>query len=184
MTFGYLNADRSLNTGNKLVQTINCLKKASGVSTNLGGGHTDLGDPLQAAQQMLKSQGRSAVRDIIILFTDGQANQPKNQDPCKYAVDKAKDIKKADTEIYTIAYNVADSRCTDDDNGKYEDEYATTFLADVATSSKDDLPGGCAATENSDRDHYFCQPGNADLTPVFRSVGTAAMRTSSLVDFG
>jgi hypothetical protein len=185
MTFGYLNSDRSLNTSNALVQTINGLNKApSSVTTNLGRSHTDLGDPLDAAQQMLENEGRSTVRDIIILFTDGEANQPNNANPCSYAVNKATNIKNKDTEIYTIAYNVANAKCTSDTGGSYKNVYATTFLADVATSSTDDQPGGCAATENTDRDHYFCRPGNADLAPVFRTVGTAAMRTSSLVDFG
>lgn len=180
----YLNSDRSLNSNSKLVSTLNCIQKASfAVTSNLGPGHTDLGDPLAAAQTMLDTEGRPGVKDVIVLFTDGEANQPRGSNPCGYAVNKAKNIKNKGTEIYTIAYDVTGARCTTDNSQTYANAYATKFLADMATNSTDDLPGGCGATENRDRDHYFCQPANADLTPVFRSVaGAAISRASSLVD--
>lgn len=179
----YLNSDNSLNTSSALVSTLQCLQKAWGI-TVAGGtfGHTDLGDPIAAAQRMLDEQGRAKAPDVIILFTDGEANQPAGMNPCSYAIDKAMASQNRRTEIFTIAYNVAGATCTGDTSGSYAGRYATTFLADMATHSTDDLPGGCADTENSDRDHYYCEPGNTNLTPVFRKVAYAAARNTGLVD--
>ncbi len=66
-------------------------------------GHTNLGDPLNAARAMLAAQGRPTVPDVIIFETDGQANQPNTLQPCNYFNNAANAAKAAGQTIFTIA---------------------------------------------------------------------------------
>jgi hypothetical protein len=180
----YDRADGTLNPASTLVQTIDCLERTpSNVTvTPSGAGHTDLGDPMASASSMLLSQGRAEVPDVIIFLSDGEANQPRYNQPCAYANTRASSAKAADIEIFTIAYGVAGARCGYDSAGAFRNVYASTFFAAMATDSFDDAPGGCAATENSDGDNYFCESLSSDLEPVFRQVAEQALGHSRLVD--
>ena len=184
----YDNANGTLNTSSSIVQRINCLRLAgnpvirvNGV-VRTGAGHTNLGDPLDAAREMLSTQGRSDVEDIIIFMTDGEANQPDTLLPCNYLNSKANIAKAAGQTIYTIGYGVAGARCNRDNIGPFNGRYATTNLALAATASTDDVPGGCGPLENRDGDNYFCESGSGDLEPVFRQVAAATLGHSRLVE--
>ena len=72
------------------------------VKTNAG--HTNLGDPLDAAREMLQTQGRSDVPDIIIFMTDGEANQPDGLQPCSYLNNKAAIAKAAGADVEPQEY--------------------------------------------------------------------------------
>ena len=176
--------DGSLNPASTLVQTIGCLERTpSGVTTTpSGSGHTDLGDPLAAATSLLLTGGRPDVPDVMIYLSDGEANQPRFNQPCSYAITRATTAKASDVEIFTIAYGVAGARCGYDTAGSFRDVYASTFFAAMATDSIDDAPGGCGASENADGDNYFCESGSADLEPVFRQVAEQALGHSRLID--
>ncbi len=82
--------DGTLNTASAIVQKVNCLVRSPTVTVTVNGttqtnaGHTNLGDPLDAARAMLAAQGRPTVPDVIIFETDGQANQPNTLQPCNY----------------------------------------------------------------------------------------------------
>jgi hypothetical protein len=115
-------------------------------------------------------------------MTDGEANQPEGYNPCNYGVTKATNAKAAGAAVFTIAYGVAAARCTQDTSGAYRNVFASTSRAAMATNSTDNLPGGCAANENTDGDNYFCESGTADLTPVFRQVAIASIKHSRLID--
>jgi hypothetical protein len=185
LSSNYDRPDGTVNTASTLYQRIACLQRApSGLTTNpSGAGHTDLGDPMQAASSMLQATGRPDVPDVIIFLSDGEANQPRYNQPCSYANTRATNAKSADVEIFTIAYGVAGARCGYDSAGTFRNVYASTFFAAMATQdSFDDAPGGCAATENTDGDHYFCESGSSDLEPVFRQVAEQALGHSRLVD--
>ena len=185
----FTRADGTLNTSSLIVQRINCLQRAGSPTVNVGGvnrtgnGHTNLGDPLDAARQMLASQGRPTVPDVIIFETDGQANQPYGMNPCNYLNTKASAAKAAGQAIFTIAYGLDNPpvRCTFDTSGTFANAYATYNIAMAASNSTDDLQGGCGANENKDGDNYFCTPGSADLEPVFRQVAAAAISTAHLI---
>jgi hypothetical protein len=180
----YDRADGTPNPASRLIQMINCLQlPPSGMSvTPSGAGHTDLGDPMQTAASMLSTEGRSTVPDVVIFFTDGEANQPRFNQPCTYATTRAAAAKAAGVEVFTIAYGVAGARCTQDTAGTYRNAWATTFLSAMATDSIDDAPGGCGINENKDGDHYFCESGSGDLEPVFRQVAAASVGNARLVD--
>jgi Putative Flp pilus-assembly TadE/G-like/von Willebrand factor type A domain len=183
----YQTATGALNPASALVQGLNCMKSvratAGGITvTPTGGsGHTDLGDPITAATNMLQTTGRPGVPKAIILLTDGAANQPWTMNPCGYAIAAAAPAKAAGIDVFTIAFGAGTDRCTDK-SGPWVNVYATTQLAATATTSVDNQPGGCAATENTDGDHYFCLPKSADLTAAFRQVAAASLGFSRLID--
>ena len=186
----YKLADGSLNSSDNLVQQINCLQRAENYvwARSQGGSpsgqHTNLGDPLDAAREMLATQGRDDVPDVIIFMTDGQANQPSTMQPCGYFNNKATIAKDEGQTIFTIAYGLDSPpvNCSGSDSALFRNRPATTNLASAATQPTiDDLPGGCGPNENQDGDHYFCTPGTADLEPVFRQVAAAAIETAHLI---
>ncbi len=186
----YKRADGTINPASVIVQQINCLTgagsyvKAKSDGGSPSGNHTNLGDPLDAARDMLNLQGRPDVPDVIIFMTDGQANQPSTRQPCQYFNDKATIAKSQDQTIFTIAYGLDSPPvvCTDGFGSPFRNKYATTNMAAAATLSTDDVPGGCGPNENKDGDNYFCTPGTADLEPVFRQVAAAAIETAHLID--
>jgi Flp pilus assembly protein TadG len=177
----------TLNMNSTIVNNINCLVLAPSLTVNVNGvnrsgpGHTNLGDPLDAAREMLLVQGRLDVPDVIIFMTDGEANQPYGYQPCGYLNGKATQAKGEGQTIFTIGYGIGTKRCADT-GGEFANKYATYNLARAATDSIDNAQGGCAATENTDKDHYFCTPTGADLEPVFRQVAAAAIETAHLIE--
>jgi hypothetical protein len=177
----------ALNMSSTIVQRINCLVRAGSPTVTVNGvnrtnaGHTNLGDPLADARQMLATQGRPTVPDVIIFMTDGEANQPYGLQPCGYLNAKSDIAKAAGQTVFTIGYGIGTKKCSDT-GGTFAGAFATKNLAWTATASYDDAPGGCAATENTDGDNYFCTPSGADLEPVFRQVAAAAINTAHLID--
>lgn len=172
-----------LDNSSPLVARINCLKRAGAMVITPPGGHTDLGDPMETAMNVLLSEGRSDVPDVIIFMTDGEANQPRLSQPCSYAYQRAVGAKSQEVSIFTIAYGVAAARCGEDRVGTYQGVFASTLLANMATDSDDDSPGGCGVDENKDLDQYFCESGSSDLEPAFRRAAAQALGTSRLLDF-
>jgi hypothetical protein len=180
----YLNPDGSINNNSTLVKDINCLQRPPNnmkVTPN-GYGHTDEGDPLKAARDMLATQGRPGVPDVIVFETDGEANQPAFNQPCSYAINQANIAKSAGVAIYTLAYGVTGAKCGVDTSGPYKGVWASTYLAAMATSSTDSAPGSCKASENTDGDNYFCEATKGDLVSVFHRIAEATVQHSRLLD--
>jgi hypothetical protein len=130
---------------------------------------TNLGDPLRAMATVLTTRGRVNVPKGIIFMSDGAANQP-NSRSCKHANDAATAVKAMGIEVYTIGFGVAGDRCVDLD-GTYRNALASTLLADMATDPTTD--NGCTDAENTDGDHFFCEPRSDSLTAVFRAATSA-----------
>jgi hypothetical protein len=172
----------------QIVKNIKCLVVATNPTVRVSGvdktaaGHTNLGDPLDAAREMLLTQGRSNVPDVIIFMTDGEANQPDGLQPCNYLNTKATQAKAANQTIFTIGYGVAGAKCSRDTSPPFKGKFASTNLALAATNSTDDSPGGCGPLENRDGDNYFCESGSGDLEPVFRQVAAASVGSARLID--
>ncbi len=164
LSSNYLNSNGTINTNSQLVRTIQCLNHSS-VRTNLG-------DPLLAMANTLVSSGRSNVSKGIIFMTDGAANQP-NSRSCRYANDRATTVKNMGIELYTIGFGVAGDRCEDID-GTYRNALASTLLANMATGPTTD--NGCTDAENSDGDHFFCEPRGDSLNSVFRAAASQLLQ--------
>ena len=130
---------------------------------------------------MLSAEGRPNVPDIIIFMTDGEANQPSNNNPCQYTVNAGSTVKASGVTIFTIGYGVGGAVCGTD-TGSWRNIYASSMLATLATGpTNDDSPGGCGTNENKDGDHYFCEAWSGDLEPVFRAVAAATLKYSRLL---
>jgi hypothetical protein len=163
----YQNADGTLNTNSQLVESINCLDHSS-VGTNLG-------DPLRAMADELINYGRPGVAKGILLMTDGAANQP-NSNSCAYANDAATAVKNRGVELFTIGFGVVGDQCVDA-TGPFVNAYASTLLASMADQPTVD--NGCTNAENTDGDHYYCEPRGSDLSSVFKAAATALIQGSA-----
>jgi hypothetical protein len=182
----YQDATGAVNPASPLVQALNCLSSVRStpggitVTPSGGSGHSNLGDPITAAGNLLLQTGRPGVPKVLIYITDGAANQPWKLQPCLYAVNAAASLKAQGVEIFDIAFGATD-KCTDT-SGPWVGVYASTEMAATATNSVDHMPGGCAATENTDGDHYFCAPKSQDLTAAFKTIASASLTNSRLID--
>jgi hypothetical protein len=197
----YRNAQGNLNMGSTLVSRVQCLQRAGSitVSPQPGRGHTNYGNPIDAAQYILQNdpKARPDAPNIIIFLGDGEANQPEPGNPCQLAVSEAAAAKGADTTIFSLAYGAGepsgggtgeDPRCTSDGSGSYVNALATSMFADVASdplngSTTDDDPGGCHPNENFDGDMYFCESRGEDLEDVFRQIAIATLERTRLLNF-
>ncbi len=191
----YLLGNGALNPASTLVQRIQCMRRtANSISVMVdgrernGAGHTNLGDPMSAARSMLASEGRPGVPDVIIFETDGEANQPYGHQPCQYFINAATAAKNAGIDVFTLGFGVGGARCNQDTGGFYANKFASISLSDAAaplgtpSGALDNQPGSCGAQENTDGDNYFCEPGSADLEPVFRQIAVAALKHTRLLD--
>ena len=196
----YQNADGTLNTGSTLVSTVNCLMRATSVTTvtPTGAGHTNHGDPLQAAANMLAGS-RVDVPDVIVYFADGEANQPRLNQPCQYAITRANTAKANGVLIFTIAYGASGARCGFDTAASpygpppSGGDFATRFLADMASPPPpgvvgDNTPGGCDTvanplTEQTDNDFYFCESRGTDLEATFLRIAVQSIQQTRLLNF-
>ena len=200
ITNQYQNADGTLNSGTTLVSTVNCLMRATSVTTvtPTGAGHTDHGDPLHAAANMLAGS-RPDVPDVIVYFADGEANQPRFNQPCQYAITRASTAKANGVLIFTIAYGASGARCGfDTTTSPYGPppsggDFATGFLADMASPPPpgvvgDNTPGGCDTlpnplTEQTDNDFYFCESRGSDLEATFLRIAVQSIQQTRLLNF-
>ncbi len=163
----YQNAGGSLNANSAVVRSVNCLDHSS-TGTNMG-------DPLLQLATVMQARGRAGVLKGIIMMTDGAANEP-NTRSCKYALDKAAQVKAMGIELYTIGFGVAGDMCTDVD-GTYRNAPTAQLLA--AMASQPTVYDGCNDAENADGDHFFCEPRSDSLASVFRAAATALVSHSA-----
>lgn len=98
-----------LNTSSDIVQTINCVQT---------GGGTSYATALEKAQAELDLNGRPTAQDVIVFFTDGEANYGPwyygntssfRTNPCGQAINSAAAAKATGTWVYTIAYDTSSS---------------------------------------------------------------------------
>lgn len=192
----YRLSDGSLNPASAIVSRLqipppfgtgaNCIERTPlGINvTPSGAGHTDIGDPVQAAQFILQNEGRAGVPDVIILLSDGEANQPRFNQPCQYAITRANTAKNLPEpiEIFTLGYGIGGKICGQD-TAAYRNARVSRFLQDMSTPPALGVsPPVCNAAENTDGDHFFCEAQGADLQPVFAQIAEAALGHSRLVD--
>jgi hypothetical protein len=164
-------------------------------------GHTNHGDPISAAQAMLAT-GRPDVPDVIVFFADGEANQPQaytaggsrilnRYNPCQYAYTRAINARNAGAQLFSLAYGSNGARCQYDDSAStFQGDWATTFLAAVASPTSsgdatDNAPGNCAVDENTDLDNYFCETRGDDqgLEDAFRQIAIQSLKRARLLNF-
>lgn len=161
----YRNVDGTINTSSRLYKTINCITTSS-----VG---TILSTPVTQARQYLAANARPGVTKGIILMTDGAPNG----DTCAAAVSAATAAKSAGIEIFTVGFGVGGADLCEN-SGVWAGQSVTKALAAMANDSVDN---GCTDAENTDGDHYFCQPKSGDLDEVFKTAAAALVRGTRLI---
>jgi hypothetical protein len=157
----YETATGALNQSSELVSLIACLdQSAQG---------TNLGDPVKAAVDHLKANGRPDVKWGIVLLTDGAANEPASGNPCQFAAEQMDAAKAAGIEVYTVGYGTEDNSdagfTCGRDSGTWEGRTAEQLLAYGAT----------------DAQHFFQEAQGEDLAPVFQVIAQSLAGGSRLV---
>jgi hypothetical protein len=161
----YRNADGTVNTSSLLAKTIAC------ITTSSTG--TILSTPLTAARTYLAGSARPGVKQGIILMTDGAPNG----DTCQAANNAATTAKAAGVEIFTVGFGVGGTDLCEN-SGPFAGQSVTKALASMANDSIDN---GCTTAENTDGDHYFCQPKSGDLNTVFKTAAAALVQGTRLI---
>ncbi len=167
----YLNADGTLNTNSLLVKAINCFNQSS-TGTNLA-------TPIRMAQYYLQNNGRAGVRKGIVFETDGSPNGSGADYTCAQANTDAATAKSAGIEIFTIGFGVGAGDTCPDSSGLFKGKSVTTALASMATQPSTD--NGCVAAENTDGDHFFCQPKTSDLSGIFQVIAGSLAAGAHLI---
>jgi hypothetical protein len=183
----YVNGSGTLQNGTHIVSAINCFDHPGGTGTNLT-------TPIAMAAAYLQQYGRPNVKWGILFETDGQPSYGSTGDPGNYtcasavaAASAAKAITNANgenIELFTVGFfdSGSDPDCPDS-SGTYSGQNVTRALAAMASTNQAPSPNGtangCIAAENTDGDHFFCQPKTSDLAEVFSVIATqfAGIRT-------
>jgi hypothetical protein len=164
-----------------LVQKIKCLT-FSGQGTNLGSPIRDDEFGRPDTMSHLLSFGRPGVKKGIILLSDGAGTEPDpEREPCQYAAEMAAKAKAAGIEIFTIGLGVQGDICGTDGTGPYVGAPVTRLLANMASNSVDNCSGPNPELENTDGDHFFCEPKSGDLASVFLAAASQFAGGSKLI---
>ena len=156
---------------------INCFDNPGGTGTNLA-------TPMQMATAYLQTYGRPTAKWGIILETDGQPNYgvgDKDDYTCAASDGAATAAKAAGSKSSRSGFGLDganDAPCPDT-SGTWKGKTATNVLASMA--SQPSVDNGCVDAENSDDDHFFCEPKSNDLNAVFRTAAAALTGSSRLV---
>jgi len=167
-----------------------------------GGAGTDYGPAINAAQSALVAQeaSRSTAKNVIILLSDGDANQTDGgvtEYPCQYGITAAENAERAGTQVIAVAYGAlydqsTDRSCTDDTQGtlagltaqcameliadnSVTNAYSASNLSGFESDSQAEAalcPAGTYEPSNPPENYYNQEPGN-DLAGIFRSIGEA-----------
>lgn len=178
----YVDSAGTLQNGTHIVSAINCFNNPGGTGTNLT-------TPIEMAAAYLQNFGRPNVKWGILFETDGEPSYSSTGDPGNYtcasavaAANAAKAITNADgkhIEVFTVGFldsTTGDPNCPDG-SGTYATHGVTKALKDMASSDlapSSDGEGGndCTDAENTDQDHFFCEPDSTELETVFQTIAS------------
>jgi hypothetical protein len=168
----------SLNTGSNLVSSVNCLKAI---------GSTAYANALDAAQAELDAHGHTGWQPVIIMLSDGAANDgpsylpntsPYRTQPCHQAMNIATASKAKKVLIYTIAYDLS---------GAGADPCYAAPGAKIGkkTAGNSDTPESPAIQANAalqaiaSPGNYYAQPNPSDLVGIFNAISADIARGHS-----
>jgi uncharacterized protein YegL len=175
----YVTSGGTLNTGSALVSAVNCIR---------AGGSTAYANALDAAQAELDAHGHPGWQPVIILLSDGAANDgpnflpaasPYRTHPCAQSVAIAGASKSRDVLIYTIAYDL---------NGAGAQECFMAPGAQVSptvTAGSSDTPESPTITANqtlqqiASPGRYYAQPEPLQLVGIFDEISADIARGHS-----
>ena len=170
----YLSGPGVVNPSSLIVKTINCMSSSS-TGTNLS-------TPIKMARQYLVANGRAGAAKAILFETDGTPNYSSagtaSDFTCLAANNEATLAKAAGIEMFTVGFGITSADLCPDSSGFYDNKSVTRVLADMANTSIDN---GCNNAENTDGDHFYCQPRTQDLESVFISAVSQLVGATRLV---
>jgi hypothetical protein len=167
----FRNADKTLNTGSNLVDTVGCVG---------GGGSTSYANAIDEAQKELTNYGNPNVRHVpkvIVFFSDGAANTGPNfvslpstyrTTPCHQGIASAAVAKTAGTTVYSIGYALGQdlAGCTNA-NGSAELPAPTISVTSAMTQIA------------SDPSKFFNKPTPGQLQSIYTAIAQDIARGSS-----
>ena len=176
-------ATSPLNGSSALVSTVNCIQANGTTATSAA---------IDKAQQTLAASHDSEAQDVIIFFTDGEANYGActiastqvctnntsitRTRPCQSAVNSADAAAAAGTWVYGIAYDTASTSCwgwkstgtgTDGQSCAKQNGYQFRCAEQPAITATSMVQGVA-----SDPTRFFNQPNPGDLTAIFKRIAT------------
>jgi hypothetical protein len=175
-------ASSPLNPSSPLVSTVNCIR---------AGGTTHTAAAIDRARQMLAAAHDPEAQDVIIFFTDGEANygpctdnnndeicennsSPYRSTPCRQAVTSADLAAAAGVWVYGIAYDAAAVSCwgwrstgtgTDGRTCNKRDGFQFRCAEQPSITATAAVQGIA-----SDSTKFFNQPNPGDLTTIFKRI--------------
>jgi Flp pilus assembly protein TadG len=172
----YMDSSDHLVSSSPLVSDINCMRP---------GGGTDYSNALEAAYAELQTDGRSGVQKIIVLLSDGAANEGQNcvtttvhgqqvkdsdphcMQPCHTAVNDATTYKAQGVLIYTILYG-------DQTGGPPCQDY-------TGANESPSMQPQAAMQQMASTNDYFPDPNPANLVSIFQQIASDMAAGSSRI---
>ena len=161
--------------------SVDSLKDA--VNDLTAGGATAADWGMQKAKDVLTKRGDNPNPSIVIMFTDGQPNHGSgySKDVAGAAVDTAKTLKAAGTEVYTIGmFSEANPNDKNGNFNKYMNGVSSNYPNASGTKDRwgnyNDITLGVPADGN----YYFKADNASDLEQVFQTISESTTVTSPL----
>jgi hypothetical protein len=173
LSSNYMDASGNLLSASPLISDINCMQP---------GGGTDYSNALEAAYAELQKDGRPGVQKVIVLLSDGAANEgqscqtvrgvkdsdPHCMQPCQTAVNDATTYKNSGVLIYTILYG---------------DQSGGPACQDYTGANEVPFQQPWTAMQNiASTGQYYPDPDPANLIAIFQQIASdMAAGTSRIV---
>jgi hypothetical protein len=179
----YATSIGNLNSSSPLISDINCLQ---------AGGSTAYAEAIDAAYQELQKDGRAGTQKVIVLLSDGAANDapntlaatsPYRTNPCGQGVTSAGVAKANKVLIYSIAYTADGDECDAAVGAKIGSTtvkwYATVdkangFSQNYQTPETPALPAETALQEiaSPGSQYFYDLPSATSLTGIFQQIAS------------
>lgn len=179
----YATSIGNLNSSSPFMSTLNCVQ---------AGGSTAYAEAIDAAYQELQKDGRSGTQKVIVILSDGAANDapntlpatsPYRTNPCGQGVTSAGIAKANKVLIYSIAYTANGDECDAAVGAKIGTTtvkwYATVnkangFSQNYQTPETPTLPAETALQEiaSTGPQYFYDLPSATSLTGIFQQIAS------------
>jgi Putative Flp pilus-assembly TadE/G-like/von Willebrand factor type A domain len=179
----YATSTGNLNSSSPFMSTLNCLQ---------AGGSTAYAEAIDAAYQELVKDGRAGTQKVIVILSDGAANDapntlpatsPYRTNPCGQGVTSAGVAKANKVLIYSIAYTANGDECDAAVGAKIGTTtvkwYATVnkangFSQNYQTPETPTLPAETALQEiaSPGSQYFYDLPSATSLTGIFQQIAS------------
>ncbi len=166
----YATSIGNLNSSSPLMSTLNCLKP---------GGGTAYAEAIDAAYQELVKDGRPGTQKVMVVMSDGAANDapntlpntsPYRTNPCGQGVTSAGIAKAAKVLVYSIAYTANGDNCYAAVGAKIGAKTVTTYDGTLESPSlaAETALQNIASTPSSE--FFYDLPNPTSLTGIFQQI--------------